>query len=77
MPWQLSLPNRATYPHTDPSPLSFLVPYSEFGFTLERERESFEDFWNTPVLSEKVCGNLLLEILSVYIISFEDFFKKN
>jgi hypothetical protein len=51
------------YPHTEPSPLSFLVPYSEFCLTLERERES-------------LCDNLLLEILSVHIISFEDFCKK-
>jgi hypothetical protein len=26
-------------PHTELSPLSFLVPYFEFGFTVERERE--------------------------------------
>jgi hypothetical protein len=67
------LSDRATYPHIEPPPLSFPVPYSEFGLTLEREKEivSF-NYRNTPVLSEKsLCGSLPLEILSVHIISFE------
>jgi hypothetical protein len=37
-----------------------LVQYSEFGLTLERERERV-----------CVCRNLLLEILYAHIISFE------
>jgi hypothetical protein len=67
------LSDRATYPHIEPPPLSFPVPYSEFGLTLEREKEivSF-NYRNTPVLLEKsLCGSLPLEILSVHIISFE------
>jgi hypothetical protein len=51
--------------------LSFPVPYSEFGLTLERERPEYP----CP-FGKSVCGNLPLEILSVHIISFEDFCKK-
>jgi hypothetical protein len=45
-------------------------------YSRERERE----FWGLSeypcTFGKSVCGNLLLEILSVHIISFEDFCKK-
>jgi hypothetical protein len=44
--------------------LSFPVPYSEFGLTLERERDR-----NTPVLSEKVCVVICRWRSLVFILS--------